>query len=289
MSERRVITVGVDGSETSSVALEWAAREANHRGATLRVVQSFAVPVYAGDYAGTSVYAEVDVESMRASFLKSVDAQLAPIRSALPDLVIETHVEPGWPTSTLVDRAKDAELLVAGSHGTGSITALFLGSVAHHIAHKAPCAAVLVPNGIVAESVRNIVVGTDGSPAAAVAVHWAREEAARWGAKLTIVHAWDYPYLDLPTPSRMKLDAEEVLNTAAASLEQPGATPVLVERRLVQGTAAVALIDESDAADLLVVGARGRGPVRAALLGSTSSYAIHHARCPVVVVHATSK
>jgi nucleotide-binding universal stress UspA family protein len=289
MTEHRVVTVGVDGSEASSAALGWAAREANLRGATLRVVHSFAVPVYAGDYAGTSVYSAVDVEALRASCLKTVEAQLVPVRRDFHGLAIETQVEPGWPTALLVERSKDADMVVAGSHGSGSLAALFLGSVAHHIAHKAPCAAVLVPNGTLAPSIRHVVVGTDGSAAADNAVGWARREAAIWGAKLTIVHSWDYPYLDVGTPPRMMEAAEGVLNEAAASMEKPDETPVLVEAKLVQGTAAVALIDESSTADLLVVGARGRGALRAALLGSTSSYAIQHAQCPVVVVHATSK
>jgi nucleotide-binding universal stress UspA family protein len=85
----------------------------------------------------------------------------------------------------------------------------------------------------------------------------------------------------------MKLEAEDVLTKAAALLDTPDESPVLVETKLVEGPSAIALIAESENADLLVVGARGRGPVRAALLGSTSSYAIHHSQCPVAVIHAT--
>jgi nucleotide-binding universal stress UspA family protein len=184
MTEQRVLTVGFDGSETSSVALEWAGREAVRRDATLRVVQSFSVPVYAGDYAGTSVYSSVDVEALRSGIIDTIEAQLAPLRQAFPSLAIETHAEPGWPTSVLVERSKDAELLVAGSHGRGSIAALFLGSVAHHVAHKAPCAAVLVPNRTLSTSIRHVIVGTDGSAAALAALKWAREEGALWDAKL---------------------------------------------------------------------------------------------------------
>jgi nucleotide-binding universal stress UspA family protein len=88
-------------------------------------------------------------------------------------------------------------------------------------------------------------------------------------------------------PSQMKADAEAVLTKASTMLEQPGETPVLVETELLQGAPAMTLIEATSTADLLVVGARGRGAIRSALLGSTSSYAIHHARCPVAVVHVT--
>jgi nucleotide-binding universal stress UspA family protein len=287
MASHRVLTVGVDGSETSSTALAWAAREADRRDAVLRAVHSYAIPVTGGDFAGSVMYPAVDIEELRSSYVRSVEAQLAPIRSEFPNLSIETHVEVGWPTTMLVDASKDAEMVVAGSHGTGSLAALFLGSVAHHIAHAATCAAVLVPHGTVGPTIRHVVVGTDGSPAADEALRWARHEAALWGAKLSVVHAWDYPYLEVGMPSQMKADAEAVLTKAAAMLEQAGETPVFVETELIQGAAAMTLIGASSTADLLVVGARGRGVIRSALLGSTSSYAIHHARCPVAVVHVT--
>jgi nucleotide-binding universal stress UspA family protein len=254
----------------------------------LRVVHAYMVPVYS-DYAGTGMYPAVDLESLRAECVKTVNAQLAFVRKAYPAVPIETLVEPGWPTSTLIDSSKDADLLVAGSQGTGSISALFLGSVAHHVAHKAPCAAVLVPNCSIDKAIRHVVVGTDGSRAAKVALEWARHEAALWGAKLTIVHSWDYPYLDVGVPPQMKTEAQRVLTAAEAVVQEPGASPVLVEAKLLQGAPAMMLIEESADADLLVVGARGRGALRAVLLGSTSSYAIQHAKCPVVVVHTPNK
>jgi nucleotide-binding universal stress UspA family protein len=80
-----------------------------------------------------------------------------------------------------------------------------------------------------------------------------------------------------------------VLTVGVDTTERLGrscALPVLIETRLLQGTAAAALIEESASADLLVVGARGRGALKAALLGSTSNHAIHHAHCPVVIIRA---
>jgi nucleotide-binding universal stress UspA family protein len=181
--------------------------------------------------------------------------------------------------------------VVVGLHGSGPLTGLVLGSVAHAVAHKAPCPAILVPEGTLKPQIDNIVVGVDGSPASALAVKWAVHEAELWNAHLTLVHAWDYPYTNLRegpvAPSElMELDAAKVLQAELRELEHEGATPSHISTRLVYGSPAAALIAISADNDLLVVGARGRGALASALLGSTSSYAMHYARCPIAVIHA---
>jgi nucleotide-binding universal stress UspA family protein len=84
----------------------------------------------------------------------------------------------------------------------------------------------------------------------------------------------------------MEQDATKVLNAVLKELEHNGQTPSHVSTRLVFSSPAGALIALSTDSDLLVVGARGRGAIRSALLGSTSSYAIHYARCPIAIIHA---
>jgi nucleotide-binding universal stress UspA family protein len=288
MKEHHVLTVGVDGSETSSAALAWAAREADRRGDILRVVHSYALPAYSGDAYGAGIYPVIDFQALHDEHVAAVEQQLTPIRQSFPGLAIETTIEIGFAGTLLVDNAKDADLLITGSHGRGSLRALFLGSVAHRVAHTAPCAAVLVPTGAPGDGIHHVVVGTDGSPAAQVAVDWAVQEAARWGARLTVVHAWDYPYVDLDTLPHMEAAAAAVLHEAAASVVDHGEPPVPVDTKLLRGSPAEVLLSESASADLLVVGARGRNAISRALLGSTSSFAIHHAHCPVVVIHANT-
>lgn len=288
MEEHHVLAVGVDGSETSSAALAWAAREADRRGDFLRVVHSYSLPTYSGEAFGAGIYPVVDFQALHDEHVAAVEQQLAPVRQTFPGMIIETTIEIGFAGTMLVENAKDADLLVTGSHGTGLISALFLGSVAHQVAHTAPCAAVLVPHGALGDGIHHVVVGTDGSAAAQVALEWAKHEAALWGARLTVVHAWDDPYVDIDTFSHMEAAAAEVLHKATAPFVDHGVPPMPIEAKLVRGSHGDVLLSESASADLLVVGARGRNALSAALLGSTSGFAIHHARCPVVVIHATT-
>ncbi len=63
---------------------------------------------------------------------------------------------------------------------------------------------------------------------------------------------------------------------------------VTVERVVSEGSPGDVLVDAAADADLVVVGSRGRGGIKSALLGSVSSHVAHHAPCPVVIVRAPS-
>ena len=142
-----------------------------------------------------------------------------------------------------------------------------------------------------------IVVGVDGSDHASAALRWALEEAMLRGAKVVAVYAWPFvPPPPLGAPDLLALpvgvvagdlEAERAAaeRTLDASLAELG-RDADVERRLVEGDAAEALVSEGQGADLVVVGSRGHSGIRAALLGSVSSHVIQHAPCPVVVVRA---
>lgn len=131
-----------------------------------------------------------------------------------------------------------------------------------------------------------IVVGVDGSESAQWALRWAISEARRREATLEVVHAWrripisDY-FVNEPEPGGSARFAQAVLDQAVDAEDTAGIT---VERKLVPGTAAYALIHEAKGAALLVVGSRGRGGFSGLLLGSVSQQAAHHAPCPVVII-----
>jgi nucleotide-binding universal stress UspA family protein len=87
-------------------------------------------------------------------------------------------------------------------------------------------------------------------------------------------------------------DIHELRAAAAAALDAtvreaiPDAGDVKIEQRVVEGAPGAALVDESQTADLLVVGSRGHGGFAQLLLGSVSQQCAHHAACPVVIVRA---
>jgi nucleotide-binding universal stress UspA family protein len=141
-----------------------------------------------------------------------------------------------------------------------------------------------------------IVVGIDQSPGSQRALEWALEEAKLRQATVRLVHAVPPPQSYYPY-SMVELDrleagreepqqaARELLESALASAGgEPAGVSVEVVPRF--GAAPDVLVEESGAAALLVVGSRGRGGFAGLLLGSVSQRAVHHARCPVVVIPA---
>jgi len=145
-----------------------------------------------------------------------------------------------------------------------------------------------------------VVVGVDGSKGATEALRWACAEARLRKAPLRVIHAWSfgnvgvvaggYGYFGVAGPPVSENEAE--LRAAAQTMVDDVVGRVAVEfpdvavyRQVVDGGAAGILIAAVDAADLLVVGSRGHGGFAELLLGSVSLQCVHHAPCPVVVVH----
>jgi nucleotide-binding universal stress UspA family protein len=139
-----------------------------------------------------------------------------------------------------------------------------------------------------------IVVGVDGSRYSLRAVRWALGEAWHRRADVELVGCWHVPYIPdgyamaAITPDDMSAEARRHVEDARAEyrreIELLAQEDLHVECRLAEGPASPTLEGESKGADLLVVGRRGRGPLRRLLLGSVSRHVAAHASCPVVVV-----
>jgi nucleotide-binding universal stress UspA family protein len=143
-----------------------------------------------------------------------------------------------------------------------------------------------------------VVVGVDGSLESRAALVYALIAAARRGADLDVVSSYsvDLYYLggvlldapDLATicadhDARVCTMVTEAQNEVAVSFA-PGIRDIDVTPFVSATPAAQALLNRSEGADLLVVGTRGRGVMRSALLGSVALHCVTHAACPVVVV-----
>jgi nucleotide-binding universal stress UspA family protein len=133
-----------------------------------------------------------------------------------------------------------------------------------------------------------IVVGVDGSEGSKHALRWAARQAELTGATLEAIITWQYPTFYgwvPPYPDDMDLAklARQALTDALDEVFGP-ARPAGLQTHVVEGFAAQVLVAASEGADLLVVGSRGYGGFADALLGSVSTYCVHHAHGPVTVI-----
>jgi nucleotide-binding universal stress UspA family protein len=140
-----VIVVGVDGSDGARDALHWAAEEARMRGAGLRAVHAWQVPVAVYSGGGFGPVAAPDwsddlEKAARVGLARWLEAAADDLRG----VDVEQRVEAGPAAAVLSDAAADADLLVVGSRGLGGFKELMLGSVSHQCAQHAPCPVVVV-------------------------------------------------------------------------------------------------------------------------------------------------
>ena len=139
--------------------------------------------------------------------------------------------------------------------------------------------------------VRRIVVGVDDRAESHAALRWAAREAEQHGAELWMVHAYSYP-MPIAWHTVPLVGRPECCDRAAQELvsriefDQLGSHPNLTVRRIaVAGFAADVLLEASEGAELLVVGAKAGHSMRHAVYGSVARAVERRAPCPVVVVH----
>ncbi|MFF9287100.1 universal stress protein [Streptomyces griseosporeus] len=280
------VVVGVDGSEPSLRATDWAADEAVLRGLTLRLVYASLWERYEG-----SVPAEDPGRPVDEVLAEDV-IDTAARRARQPDLKVIADLAPDEAEYALVRESAGATLLVVGSRGRSGVAETLLGSVGMAVAARADCPVVVLrgshDNQAVTAARGGVVVGVgDGAEAGAV-VAFAAEEARLRGVSLHAVRAWkrlahepvDHPLL-VGEPARVYEQRAADALEAALAAASPEPT---VYRRTAEGHARRVLVAASHEADLLVVGVRRRPDHGTPRLGRTAHAVLHHAACPVAVV-----
>jgi len=291
------ILVGVDGSSNSAAALRWALAEADlrdHR-VTALFAWGYIPPGHAGDgRTFDAEYGPADADAVLAAAIEAaVGAEVAGD--------IERRVLCDLAPKSLLKVAGGADLLVVGARGVGGFRGLLLGSVSQQCLHHAtgPMAIIrsdprdATPGADAAPRAAagaRIVVGIDDSDAARRALRWALEEGRLRHAAVDVVHAWRLPYI-VPVPfAGMPIDLEIAEKHARAVLdrmvdgEDTRHQPAPVERILVGGAAAPAILDIAPGAAMVVLGSRGLGGFKGLVLGSVTNHVAHHIGCPLVVV-----
>jgi len=143
MTEIKHIIVGVDGSDSSKGALDWAYEEAVHHGASLSVIAAFNPPALPMTPPYGSVPPEGYESQPRRDALDLLDRLISPLEAKDPAVDIRTVVEEGSPAKVLIERSKEADLLVVGSRGHGGFAGMLLGSVSQHLVAHAECPVVV--------------------------------------------------------------------------------------------------------------------------------------------------
>ena len=287
------IVVGVDGSPASKVAVDWAAREAAMRSVSLTLVHVIPTVRMWPEEVPTALELERFYENQAEGFLRDARKVAEEATSGSEEIQLDTKLLTGAVLPSLVDLSKDAELVVVGCRGLGAIARRLLGSISWGLIHHAHCPVAVIhdEDPLMPFPVEQapVVVGIDGSPASESATEVAFDEASRRGVELVAVHAWsDYAVDELPGVewSDVQKQAEETLAERLAGWQERY-PDVTVRRVVVLGRPVHELLDQAEAAQLVVVGSHGRGGFAGMLLGSVSSAVAESARMPVIVARSS--
>jgi nucleotide-binding universal stress UspA family protein len=180
-----------------------------------------------------------------------------------------------------------AGLVAMGSRGKGRMRRLAMGSVSDSVVRHAHCPVTVVRWKPVVFPAK-ILLATDGSEEATLAAQTAVDLARRTDSELhaVTVTAQNPYYSGGPTEQveRTRQVAQKVLDEQTQKVEEAGASVAKAHLRVGAVDEEIVLLAEEEGTDLIVVGSRGLGGVRRALLGSVSDSVVRHAHCPVMVV-----
>ncbi|WP_155057494.1 universal stress protein [Streptomyces blattellae] len=288
------VLAGIDGSERSLAAADWAAREAEIRGVPLRLVQ--ASPPLPGDVVPDSA-----AQTLHHVGERMLQRAIIELSSRHPELEVRSEQVADAPDMALLAAARSAGVLVTGARGSGGFDGLAVGSVALRTAAAAVCPVVLVPEkpaGVLgdgtwgAHAPAQVVVGFDAHRPAGEVADFAFTAAEARGALLRVVQAWAFPAeavspqtLFVTEEDRATWEDQEVLGLSDGLRPWQEKHPaVTIRAEVVLLHPARALLNASRDADLLVVGRRTDPQAAEGRLGPVTHAVLHHARCPVAVV-----
>lgn len=289
------IIVGVDLSSYSTIAVAHAVDWARRDGAEV-VLALFEPPVEAPvgltPWSGRAL----------ASYDIALREQLASERVRLGELRerwsgqgarVSTVVADGYPDDELPRLAEETggDLIVVGSHGRSGIKRILLGSVAQRVVRAAHTSVLVARGDAPSGGYRHVVVGTDFTPLAKIALEQALAAAAP-AATVDIVHCWQYPYVAASAEAIAPTAGiyAEILDQLVAdgnqlARETKGDTARNVRFHVLQRPASRGLTDfaTDSVADLVVVGSHGHRGIRRFILGSVAEATMRHAPCSTLI------
>ncbi|WP_433726760.1 universal stress protein [Nocardia sp. CA-129566] len=278
------VLVGIDGSGVAAEAVRWAAVDAIHHHAPLHIVYGIGAPM---DFGPGIAFDRIDYDAYRATGASAVAAasEFATAAAApVGELDISTFVVEAPPIPVLLDRSKDARMLVVGTRGLGAFRRGLLGSVSTAVARHAHCPVAVIPepeNYTPDRLLGPVLVGVDGSPASVRAIEIAFDEAARRDTAVRAVLTWS-EFNRYIARADMQKEAEQLLSESLAGYAEQ--YPDLeVQRVVAEDRPARRILAESEDAQLIVVGSHGRGGFAGMTLGSVSQAVLHATDCPMII------
>lgn len=290
------VVVGVDGSEESLQAVEWAALEARRHSLPLRIVSAPASVLRMHAYHASPT---MIASALRGISARALDAAITRCEEVAPGLPIATSLLSGPPALAVAECGTGAAMLVVGARGAGGFTAMVLGSVSRYAASRAACPVVVIRAETMAVH-REIAVGIRDPQETTEALAFAFEEAALRRAELVAVHAWFW------FPSAMHLpgageatelrsaDPDQISAAAASSLDAALAgwrekyPDVNIRQDIIHGHPGRVLASYSARADLIVLGRHGHPSGAGPGIGSIQHAVLDHAHGPVAVIPSSS-
>ncbi|MBM9506392.1 universal stress protein [Actinacidiphila acididurans] len=289
---KKPFIVGVDGSEPSLQALDWAVAEAARQDAPVRIVHAAAFD----SYIQMAIPPGTTPTSHRALAEKIVTTASERAARIGPGVATSADIVPDEPVGVLVGLAPEAYAVVVGNRGQGEIASMLLGSTSLTVVGRAPCPVVVVrgadPN--IDGDFGRVCLGVGSHGESSAVVRFAFEAAQGREAELHALHAWQHrtaEQADRPeTPQGTDPDAAaaaQLLDDALGQVRKDY-PKVTVRTSTPEGRARTPLLEASKSSDLLVVGAHQRTGLPGLQLGRVNHALLHQAACPVAVVPQTT-
>lgn len=278
------ILVGVEGTEPSRSALQWALSRAT-------TIGSEVVLVHVVDEGWTTVGSRL-LEGVRTDARHLLESEAERARSLAPNVAVSTRLLYGSPMDQLIAASTTASLVVVGTHKTGFIHGKVFGSRSLLLAAAAHTPVAVIPQSSQRRA-EGVVVGVDASDAGRAAIRFAAAEAQRSHQILTFVRASRAPSPG-KEPDEVRLQRDQYFEEhAAAMLSEATVLAELVDTEIrvrhVRRPAAEALLEASASAALLVVGSsRDEGGGELAL-GSVAHDVLINLTGPTIVVPGRSQ
>lgn len=276
------VVVAVDGSKYSQWALNWFAGIPFATPADVTAVHAIDMDAFRAPFVIQTPWMNnirvLRLEAQRLSkqgrrIRKNAAKRLAEVTSRARAMLCHGPVVP-----TILRFAKPHGLVIVGHRGLDAVDRVMLGSTSARIVRESPCSVLVVKDR--PRTLRRIVLAMDGSRPSRKGLHVLTtviDPAARRDIEVVVCHVM--PYLGYP---EAKAVGERLVASAADKLVRAG-YQVIEAARLGPVADEIIKVAGHHRADLIVVGARGRGPLSRFFLGSVSTRLLDHADSSILI------